>query len=153
MTTTDRAGRWSFAVSALAPVESFDFIPAGVDAFHSPAGFMTQAAVTLAGSGASLVGTVTPAQPGRTVTIQRLRDGKGPAGEPLCVTNAAGIRTCQEMAWIDVAKARLDSAATGFSATVTAPGEYRANLRSDDEPPAGVDRANVYAGRSPEVRL
>lgn len=151
--TTDASGRWSFAVSQPPPRAYFAVVARGLGIATRAVAVEAAARVTLTAGGASLAGTVTPPQPGRTVTIQRLQaDGKGklPDGAPRCQpTNAPGERICRDEAWTAVATAQLGPAGSAFSATVAEPGFYRADL-----PQADSMRANAgYSGRSPEVQV
>jgi hypothetical protein len=99
-----------------------------------------QARITLDVRGSAFSGTVTPAQPGRVVRLQRLASRH-------CETTVSGQPFCQDV-WTDVAPAALDAAGTGFAATVADPaaGTYRAALPFSSE-----DGPRAYAGASPDT--
>jgi hypothetical protein len=101
------------------------------------------ARITLTVAGGTFAGTVTPAQPGRTVKVQRLV-------KRTCQTATSGQQFCQEQ-WATVADAPLNAAGTGFAATVAAPapGIYTAALPFADQ----QADPEAYAGRSPEITI
>lgn len=152
VTTTDQAGRWSFPLGQPPSRAYFAAVARGIGIASRAVAVTASARVTLTVGGSSLGGTVTPAQPGRTVRIQRLEAdgiGKLPNGQPRCQPpNAAGERFCLDEAWINVATPPLDADGTAFSVSVDRPGFYRADLPVDEKANPGI-----YGGRSPEVRV
>lgn len=102
-----------------------------------------EARITLNVAGGTFAGAVAPAQPGRTVKIQRL-------AKRTCQTAQSGQRICQDE-WTTVADAPLNAAGTAFAATVASPaaGIYTAALPFADQ----QANPDAFAGRSPEVTV
>ncbi len=155
-TTTDAAGRWSFAFSAPPTQAYYLVIARSLGLATSKIGLHASAKVTLAVAGGSFAGTVTPAQPGRNVVIQRLdMDGQGMLnGIPRCSPpDAARQRVCNPAAWITTATVTLTGAATTFSAPVPGPGTYRALLPAAVRPDGAPTGPDVYGGESLQLRV
>ena len=146
-TTTDEAGRWSFAVGQGLPEVSYAARAPALGILSASIPVTTRTAMTLTATGMTLAGTVTPAQPGRLIDIERLASDA--AGRPRggCDPNATGSRTCP--GWAPVAEGlALDAGGTRFATTVDRPGIYRAVMSID-----GPDVEFVYFGSSPAVRI
>ncbi len=143
-TSTGADGSWSIALAAPPAQPWFSAVtegqPTRTFAGRGTVGTVS-ARVTLTVTGGSFAGTVTPAQPGRTVKIQRLT-------KRTCQTATNGQRFCNDT-WAAVADAPLNAAGTGFAASVAspAPGIYTAALPFADQQ---ADPA-AYGGRSPDV--
>lgn len=147
VTTTDGDGRWSITLAnppsqpAFSAVASSPTVPATY-AGRGTAGTIG-ARISLTVSGTSFAGTISPAQPGRTVKIQRLLSRN-------CQTAQSGQRFCNDK-WATVADTPVDATGTGYAATVAAPqpGIYSAALPFEDlqKDPA------AYGGRSPDVSV
>ena len=150
-TTTDAEGAFALTVAApLKPFSSFLVRTGGPDvpAVTEPLGVDARPDVTLSTSAAAVPsggqvtfsGTVDPAQPGRTVKIQRLV-------RRTCKTGANGRRFCQED-FETVADAPLAADGRSFSTTasLSQSGEYTAVLPFVRFDQPGADTA--YAGRS-----
>ncbi len=147
--TTNAIGIWSIALIDPPPSAAFALVARGLRLASPVVGIDVSARITLSASGASLTGTVAPAQPGRSVTIQRLAvdaNGRLPDGRMVCVKLAGGRLSCGDEAWATVAPAPLGAAGTAFSLTASQPGEYRALLTAERDAPN-------YGGRSAEVRV
>jgi hypothetical protein len=99
------------------------------------------ARITLRASGTAFAGTIAPAQPGRTVVIQRLVSRK-------CVKAANGTQFCNDV-WTTVGTAPVDATATAFTTTIAAPaaGTYSAALPFADT----RNDPSLYSGRSPDT--
>jgi hypothetical protein len=144
--TTDGDGRWSYTLTDPPSQPLFSAVtraPAAVvPPTHAGRGTIgaVAARITLTVSGTSFSGTIAPAQPRRTVKIQRLRSRT-------CQTLQSGQRSCREQ-WSTVGEAPVDASGTGFATTIAAPqpGTYSAVLPVDSR----RDPA-AYAGRSPDT--
>ena len=154
-TSTDAAGRWSFAFPAPPSQAYYLVIARSLGVATSKFGLHVSAKVTLTVAGGSFAGAVTPAQPGRNVEIQRLdMDGEGMLnGNPRCSPPDAGQRFCNPAAWITTATVALTGSATTFSATVPGPGTYRAILQGGIRPDGSPTRPDVYGGESLQLRV
>jgi hypothetical protein len=155
-TTTDAAGRWSFAFSQPPSQAYFVVVARSLGLASSKVGIQTSATVTLTAGGGSFAGTVNPAQPGRNIEIQRLdMDGEGTLnGIPRCSPpNAAGQRLCNPAAWKTVATSALTPAGTTFSAAVPGPGIYQAVLQGGVRPDGHPTGPTVYNGASLQLRV
>jgi hypothetical protein len=145
-TTTLADGSWAIPISSPPARPWFSAVtegqPARTFAGRGTVGTV-DARISLTVSGSAFAGTVAPAQPGRTVKVQRL-------AKRSCQTFASGQRVCNDV-WTTVADAPLNAAGTGFSATVAAPapGIYTAALPFADQ----QADPTAYAGRSPEVTI
>ena len=152
-TTTDTAGRWSFALHAPPPQVALVAVAPALRIASPAVGVRSDARLTLGASGSALAGTVAPGQPGRTVDIQRLTvDARGrvPGGRQVCIPPVTAQSCLPDDAWPTVAQAPLDAAGTAFSATASAPGDYRARLAFE------IDARGVptsYGGVSAAVRV
>jgi hypothetical protein len=150
-TTTDAAGRWSIALPSPPPQIALAVVAPALRIASGVVQVTSQARIALSASGRSLTGTVAPAQPGRSVELQRLavdERGRLPDGRRVCVAPAPDA--CPDEAWAAVARASLGAAGTAFSATVAGPGLYRARM-SFDVDPRGLPTS--YGGVSPDVRV
>jgi hypothetical protein len=141
--TTGADGRWSVTLPDPPSKPWFSAVTRGpgVPTYAGRGTVGTVSArITMTVSGTSFAGTVTPAQPGRTVLIQRLASRR-------CQTAAGGQQFCQD-SWDDVAAAPLSVSGTAFAAAVAAPapGTYRAAL-----PFSPDDGPRTYAGGSPDT--
>jgi hypothetical protein len=109
--------------------------------------------IVLTAGGRTLSGTVAPAQPGRTVQIQRLSvDARGrplTGGPQVCVLPVTPAH-CADDAWATVAQARIGADGASFAVTIDAPGEYRARLSFDPDPQA---QTTAYGGVSATVHV
>jgi hypothetical protein len=132
-TSTDAAGHWSFPLSQPPSQAYLAVVARALGLASRSAELQAQATVTLTASGAALGGTVTPAQPGRSVVIQRL-DAAATANGPAV--------------WTTKATTTLSPDGTTFSATVAEPGTYHAILQPADPPDPAV-----YYGISPQVAV
>jgi hypothetical protein len=143
--TTDADGRWSTTLASPPSQPSFSAVAGSAAVPPTYAGRGTAGAVSarisLTVSGTSFAGTIAPAQPGRTVKIQRLLSRT-------CKTAQSGQRFCDEK-WATVGEAAVDATGTAYSATVAAPqpGIYTAVLPFEDL----QKDPSAYAGRSPDV--
>lgn len=147
LVTTGADGRWTYTLPNPGPAPWFTAatrsrsLPptyAGRGAFT-----LVEARITLAVSGTTFAGTVTPGQPGRIVRIQRLAQRR-------CGTDTDEVRFCPNP-WSTVADAPLRGAGTTLSATVAAPqpGTYRAALPQEDT--LGI--ADAYSGASADTAV
>lgn len=156
-TTTDAAGHWSFTLTRPASQAYFVVVAPALGLASSQVGVLASAKLTLTAAGTSLSGTLTPAQPGRSVDIQRLEaDGVGklPNGIPRCMGPAVGGQlNCVEQAWITVASPAPTAGGTAFAAAVTGPGIYRASLALPLGPDGWPTNPDLYGGVSPQVRI
>jgi hypothetical protein len=151
--TTDAAGRWSFALPTPPPAAVFAIFAPSLRVASEAVSLQVSSKIELRATGASLAGTVAPAQPGRIVEVQRLAvDAQGllPDGRRVCVQLPGGKLSCGDDAWATYAQAPLDAAGTAFSTTVAQPGDYRARLSFEVDPQG---RATAYGGLSPEVHV
>jgi len=139
VTTTRADGTWSVPIANPPPLPWFSAVtlgdPIGIYAGRGTIGTIA-ARIALTVNGSAFSGTVAPAQPGRSVKIQRLTS-------PRCFGGPPG--PCMDT-WVTVAEAPLAGPATAYAATVAAPapGNYRALLPLE---------RNSYAGVSPEVQV
>jgi hypothetical protein len=153
---TDASGNWVIALATPPPQAGLVVFARALGLATSPVDLIVSARVTLAAAGTALTGTVTPAQPGRSVAIQRLDPNFTPnqaAGvSPCTAPDAAGQRICPPQAWQTVAVVALSDAGTAFTATAGAPGIYQAVLPGSATKPDGspVD-PTAYGGFSPQV--
>jgi hypothetical protein len=131
-TSSDAAGHWSFALSQPPSQAYFAVVARAVGLATREVLVQAQAKVTMTATGATLAGTVTPSQPGRSVVIKRLE----------AVANANGPAV-----WSTKATAALSPDGTTFAATV-GPGVYLAGLAPADPPDP-----SVYYGVSPQVSV
>jgi len=148
-TTTNANGIWSIALTEPPPSAAFAVLARGLRLASPVVAVDVSARLTLSASGSSLTGTVAPAQPGRSVSIQRLAvdaQGKLPNGRMVCVKLAGGKLSCGDEAWATVTLAPLGAAGNAFSLTAPASGDYRALLLAERDAPN-------YGGRSVEVRV
>lgn len=148
-TTTDGDGHWSFAMRQGPPNATFAAVAPALGWASGPTKVSTLARVTLSSTGArTLAGTVTPAQPGAVVALQRLRTdaaGNPPDG---CDPGGSGPRACTEDKWTTVLEAQLAAGGTSYATSVTRPGFYRADLQHPGRP-----TGPLYYGRSPVVSI
>ena len=155
-TRTDAAGNWSITLTTPPPQAGLVVFARALGLATSPVELHVDARVTLAAAGTALTGTVTPAQPGRSVAIQRLDPNFTPnlgAGAPPCsAPDAAGQRTCPPQAWQTTAVVALAGAGTSFSATAGGPGIYQAVLPAGATKPDGSPAdPTAYGGFSLQV--
>jgi len=151
-TTTDPAGRWSFALRQPPPQIVLAVLAPTLRIASSAVSVTSSSRISLSASGRALTGAAAPAQPGRNVEIQRLiADDRGrlPNGQQVCSLPPSS-RTCSDEAWATVAQTPLGAAGTSFAATVAGPGLYRARLSYDID---DRGRARAYGGVSPDVRV
>jgi hypothetical protein len=151
-TTTDVAGRWSFALLQPPPTVVLAVLAPSLRVASAVVEIQSSSRIALSAAGRSLAGTVAPAQPGRTAEIQRLivdAQGRLPSGLQVCQVPPTA-KTCADDAWTTVAQAPLDASGATFSATVGGPGVYRARLPYDVDPRG---RATAYGGSSSEVAV
>ena len=151
-TTTDQAGRWSFALTPPPPTAVYVIDAPSIQVASAAVSISVSARITLNANGRSLTGTVAPAQPGRAVTLERLAvdaEGRLPDGTQVCVKLPGGKLSCGDKAWTAVAPIPLVAGGTAFSLTVDGPGSYRARLSSEEN----AQGATAYGGMSPEVRV
>lgn len=150
-TTTDAAGRWSFRLAPPPPDITVAAYAPAVGATSILVQVTSSLRMTLAATGATLVGTVAPAQPGRSVELQRLlADAQGRLnGRQVCGGAPTAIN-CPDSAWTAVASAPLDASGTAYSAQAPGPGLHRARLSTE---PDRAGRATVYGGVSPAARV
>ena len=150
-TTTDAAGRWSFRLTPPPPDITLVADAPAVGATSIVVQVTSSLRMTLAATGAALAGTVAPAQPGRTVELQRLlADARGRLnGRQVCGGAPTAIN-CSDAAWTTVGRAPLDASGTAYSAQAPGPGLYRARLSTE---PDRAGRATAYGGVSPAARV
>jgi hypothetical protein len=150
--TTDLAGRWSFTVPGTSPRAVLVVVAPGLRIATEVVEITFSSRISLGASGGVLTGSVAPAQPGRTVDIERLTaDARGrlPNGQEVCPTPPTP-QNCSDAAWTVVAHAPLDAAGSTFSVPAGAPGSYRARLSY------AVDargRPTAYGGVSPAAQV
>ncbi|MGI9099769.1 MAG: hypothetical protein ACR2H2_14985 [Solirubrobacteraceae bacterium] len=145
--TTGADGRWSHTLADPPSRPWFSAVArsaaAGVPPTYAGRGTVgtVDARMTLTVSGTSFSGTIAPAQPGRTVKIQRLLSRK-------CRTFQNGTRFCNDT-WATVGEATVDAAGTAYAAAVAAPqpGTYTAALPFADT----RQDPDAYGGRSPDT--
>jgi hypothetical protein len=144
-TTTDADGRWSITLAGPPSQPSYSAVTASpaIPTTYAPRATtgLVLARMTLTVAGTSFSGTIAPAQPGRTVKIQRLLSRN-------CRTFAGGQRFCDER-WATVGEAPVNATGTGYAATVAAPqpGVYSATL-----PAADLERdPALYTGRTADT--
>lgn len=151
--TTDAAGRWSFRLVPAPPdITVAAFAPA-VGATSVLVQFTASLRMTLSATGMTLAGTVAPAQPGRSVELQRsIVDAQGrlPGGRQVCGGAPSSSANCPDSAWAAVAAAPLGASGTAYAAQAPGPGLYRARLLTE---PDRAGRATAYGGVSPAVRV
>lgn len=151
---TDADGDWSIPIESPASRPWYSAVTEGQPA-RTFAGRGTNgrvnARLALSIAGGSSTGTVMPAQPGRTVAIQRL-------SERTCRTAGRSERSCRtavgtqgyyDDVWTTVASVPLDAAGTHFTATLASvpAGIYTVLLPAVDQ----ASDPDAYEGRSPEV--
>jgi len=149
--TTDAAGGWSFALNPPPPQAAFVVFSPVLRIASSRVGVSAVSKMGLSASGGTLTGTVAPAQPGRSVQIERFAvdaEGRLPGGEQICVKLPGGKLSCGDRAWATIGQAPLDAAGTSFSTTAPGPGAYRARLSAE---PDAAGRPTAYGGLSPAV--
>lgn len=152
-TTTDANGRWTFTLSDPPPRQALVVVAAGPRLASIVVEVVSSARIVLTADGRTLSGTVAPAQPGRTVQIQRLSvDARGRplAGGPQVCTLPVTPARCADDAWATVAQAPIGADGTSFAATVDGPGEYRARLSFEPDPQA---KTTAYGGVSPILHV
>jgi hypothetical protein len=148
--TTGADGRWSHTLADPPSRPWFSAVArsaaAGVPPTYAGRGTVgtvgtVDARIMLTVGGSSFSGTIAPAQPGRTVKIQRLLSRK-------CQTSQNGTRFCNDT-WATVGEATVDAAGTAYAATVAAPqpGTYTAALPFADT----RQDPDAYGGRSPDT--
>lgn len=143
--TTQADGNWSLPLTAPPSSPWFSAVTTSPSVATTYAGRGTtgtvQARVTLAVSGGAFAGTITPAQPGRTVAIQRLVSRE-------CPKPAVGPTLCIDR-WTTVGQAPVDATGTTFATTIAArpAGTYSAALPFADQ----QQNPALYSGRSPDV--
>jgi len=149
--TTDAAGSWSFALNPPPANAAFVVFSPALRLASSGVSVSAFSKMGLSASGRTLTGTVAPAQPGRSVEIERFAvdaEGRLPGGEQVCVKLPGGKLSCGDRAWATIGQAPLDAAGTSFSTTAPGPGAYRARLSSEVD---AKGRATAYGGVSPAV--
>jgi hypothetical protein len=145
--TTDADGRWSHTLASAPSQPWFTAVAGGTPdlarTFSRLSAGSVSARMTLTASGPTFAGTIAPAQPGRTVHIQRLLSRR-------CQNTVDGKRICDDR-WTTVADVPVDATGTGFAATIAAPqpGTYSASLAFEDQQ---ADPA-AYGGRSADVQV
>ena len=146
LAVTDAAGNWSIPI-AVPPARPWysavtEGRPERTFAGRGTVGTV-DARITLSFAGGVFAGSVTPAQPGRTVMIQRLR------GRVRQTPTSGGHVYVDQ--WTTVAGAPLAGAGTSYAAAFAAPppGSYTAVLGFSDpkSDPEG------YGGRSPQIMI
>jgi hypothetical protein len=146
--TTGPGGSWSVSLAA-PPAEPWFSAVTRTGAPEVPTTYAgrgtvgtVDARITLTVAGSSFAGTISPAQPGRTVKIQRLISRK-------CQTARDGSKSCVDR-WTTVGDAPVNAAGTAFAATIPglAAGTYTAAL-----PFADRSDPSAYSGRSPDVAV
>jgi hypothetical protein len=145
--TTGAGGSWSVALAAPPPEPWFSAVTRSgapeVPTTYAGRGTVgtVDARITLSVAGTSFSGTIAPAQPGRTVKIQRLVSRR-------CQTATNGATSCADARWATVADAPVNAAGTAFAVTIPAPaaGTYSAALPFSDR-----SDPSAYSGRSPDV--
>jgi hypothetical protein len=144
--TTAADGSWSVPLATPPPAPSFSAVTESPAVATTYAGRGTvgtvSARITLTVTGSAVAGTITPAQPGRTVSIQRLLSRK-------CVKVPGPGPDCMD-SWTTVGTAPVDAAGTAFATTLAAPptaGTYSAALPFAD---TRTD-PSLYSGRSPDT--
>lgn len=151
-TTTDPAGRWSFALRQPPPTVALAVLAPSLKVASAVVEVRSSSRIALSAAGRSLVGAVAPAQLGRTAEIQRLTvdaQGRLPSGMQVCQVPPSA-QTCADDAWTTVGQAPLDASGAAFSATVSGPGVYRARLSYDVDPRG---RPTAYGGSSTGVTV
>ncbi|HUR85192.1 MAG TPA: hypothetical protein VMY78_07595 [Solirubrobacteraceae bacterium] len=152
-TTTDANGRWAFSLRDPPPRQTLVVVAPGPRVASIVVEVVSSARIVLTADGRTLSGTVAPAQPGRTVQIQRLSvDARGrplAGGPQVCVLPVTPAH-CADDAWATVAQAPIGADGASFAAVVDGPGEYRARLSFDSDPRA---RTTAYGGVSPTVHV
>lgn len=144
--TTGADGSWSLPLSTPPPSPYFSAVTRSTSADVAPTyaarGTIgtVQARITLTISGSAFAGTISPAQPGRMVTIQKLVTRE-------CVTPTVGPKACIDN-WTTVGQAPVDASGTTFATTIAAPapGTYSAAL-----PAEHAQNPSTYSGRSPDA--
>lgn len=144
--TTADDGSWSLPLAAPPAQPWFSAVtdsPAVATTYADRGTVGTVSArITLTVAGSAFAGTITPAQPGRTVMIQRLSSRK-------CVKAVNGAQFCND-SWATVGTAPVDAAGTAFATTLAAPppaGTYSAALPFADT----RNDPSLYSGRSPDT--
>ncbi len=143
---TGADGRWTHTLSDPGPSPWFTAVTRSRSLPPTYAGrgssTLVEARITLAVSGTTFGGAVTPGQPGRTVRIQRLERRR--------CHSTDGVRICDDT-WSTVAAAPLSGTGTTFSATVPAPppGTYRAALLQEET----GGSPNAYSGASADTAV
>ncbi len=146
--TTGADGRWATTLAGPPAQPWFSAVASapGVPTTYAGRGTggTVLARMTLTVTGTTFAGTIAPAQPGRTVKIERLQSRR-------CQTLQSGQRFCAEK-WAPVAEAPVNATGTGFEVTVPGalqPGTYSAALPLADQ----QRDPSAYGGRSPDVPL
>lgn len=150
--TTDATGRWAFSLFPPPPDITLMVAAPALKIASILVQRTAFSRILLSASGRALTGTVAPAQPGRTVEIQRFAanaEGRLPNGKDVC-GDPPEPSNCFDEAWTTVATAPLGAAGVGFSVTVAGPGEYRARLSSEVD---GTGQATAYGGASDLVSV
>ncbi len=124
-TTTDAEGRWSLTLPQPPPVSVASVVAPGLRIASRLVEIQATSRIAQSASGRSLSGTVAPAQPGRSINIQR-----------------------HDREWVTVATVPLVAGGTAFSLVADRPGGYRAELHYT--PAVGP---LSYGGQSDEVTV
>jgi hypothetical protein len=134
---SDALGHWSFPLNRPPALAHVVVIARELGLATQVVELSVDAALTLTAAGRSLTGTVTPAQPGRGIVIERATSTSSGPG--------AG--------WTNAGAVALSADGTSFSTTVAGAGTYRATLPPG--PNAGTPTADpgVYYGVSPQVTV
>ena len=133
-TTSDANGRWSFSLTRPPSYANLAVVARSLGLATPNIELTVEAAMTLSASGRTLTGTIAPAQPGRTVVIQRMTS----VGPPV---------------WANAAAAVLSADGTAFSATVPGPGIYQAVLAPQPSTGTPIADPGAYTGVSPAARV
>ncbi len=150
-TTTDAAGRWALSLPNPPPQITLAVLAPAVSATSVLVRVTSSLRMTLSAAGTALAGTVAPAQPGRSVALQRIvADARSrlPDGRQICAGTPTATN-CAENAWATVMRVPLDASGAAFAAQAPVAGIYRALLTAQ---PDAAGQATAYGGVSPAVR-
>jgi hypothetical protein len=136
-TRTDALGHWSFALPRPPALARLAVVARELGLATRAVDLSVDAAVTLTAVGRSLTGTVTPAQPGRAIVVER----------------AAGIDPATGYAWTNAGSVALSADGTAFSATAAGAGTYRATLPPDPNAGSPLAHPEVYYGVSAPIQV